>query len=134
MKLKRIPSVTTFAGIQQTETPTSTHQVKFHLKVPSGSVSVQKAVEAVVIDVITGDLPTQDVSTIKDHPFIQGLKLADPKFYLPGRIDFLIGADVLPDILVEGSQIRHSTDMSIHLNGKGKWNEFMIAVADYTDR
>ena len=55
-------------------------------------------VSAVIIDKITDPQPRQDASAVKSMAAVQGLKLADPHFYRPGRIDVLLGADVLPYI------------------------------------
>ena len=55
-------------------------------------------VAAVIIKKITDDQPRQDASLVKQMPVVQGLSPADPKFHLPGRVDVLLGADVLPYI------------------------------------
>ena len=55
-------------------------------------------VAAVIIKKITDDQPRQDASLVKQMPVVQGLTPADPKFHLPGRVDVLLGADVLPYI------------------------------------
>ena len=48
------------------------------------------------MDKITGEHPKQDASMVKTLPSLQGLTPADPLFHKPGRIDVLLGADVLP--------------------------------------
>ena len=53
---------------------------------------------AVIIDRITGIQPRQDASVVKEMALKQGWVLADPKFDQPGRIDVLLGADVLPHV------------------------------------
>ena len=53
-------------------------------------------VSAVVVDKITGDHPREDASSVKSLPFFKDLTPADPLFHRPGRIDVLLGADVLP--------------------------------------
>ena len=113
LKMHKIPIATSFTGIQQTSTPSSTHRVEFNLRVPSGSVTIPVKVEAVVVDVITGNLPSKVVSTVKNSPLLKDLTLADPKFDLPGKIDLLLGADVLPEILTEGGGVRHSADKNL---------------------
>ena len=53
---------------------------------------------AVIIDRITGFQPKQDASAVREIALKQGWVLADPKFDQPGRIDVLLGADVLPHV------------------------------------
>ena len=53
-------------------------------------------VTAVMVDKITGDHPRQDASIVKSLPSIKHLTPADPLFHRPGRIDVLLGADILP--------------------------------------
>ena len=53
-------------------------------------------VSAVMVDKITGEHPRQDASMVKSLPAIKDLTPADPLFHRPGRIDVLLGADVLP--------------------------------------
>ena len=53
-------------------------------------------VSAVIVDKITGEHPKQDASMVKTMPAVKGLTPADPLFHKPGRIDVLLGADVLP--------------------------------------
>ena len=53
-------------------------------------------VMAVIVDKITGNQPMEDASIVKALPAVKDLVPADPLFHKPGRIDVLIGADVLP--------------------------------------
>ena len=53
-------------------------------------------VMAVIVDKITGDQPREDASVVKTLPAVKNLIPADPLFHQPGRIDVLLGADVLP--------------------------------------
>ena len=53
-------------------------------------------VSAVMVEKITGEHPRQDASLVKDLPALKNLTPADPLFHKPGRIDVLLGADVLP--------------------------------------
>ena len=57
-------------------------------------------VTAVITNKITGNLPRQAASSVRDLPNLQGLQLADPHFDSPGKIDLLLGADVMADILM----------------------------------
>ena len=59
-------------------------------------------VTAAVIPQVTGDLPLQGASSVRKLPHIVGLHLADAHFDEPGRIDLLLGEDVLPEIFLPG--------------------------------
>ena len=56
----------------------------YTLRVP---VTVLMPVRALVVDIITGDLPSGELASIHSEPCLSGLKLADPAFDKPGRID-----------------------------------------------
>ena len=68
-------------------------------------------VQAVVVDIITGDLSSSMLSTVQHDPCLEGLPLADPGFDKPGRIDLLLGVNVLPRVMLEGRT--HSSDYSL---------------------
>jgi hypothetical protein len=54
-----------------------------------------------VMDQVTGNPPQQRV-TIGDWPKLKGLTLADRQCDTPGTVDMLIGADLYPQILLNG--------------------------------
>ena len=56
-------------------------------------------VTAGIIDQITSHQPKEDASAVKDMSAAQGLTPADPLFHVPGKIDVLLGIDVLPGVL-----------------------------------
>ena len=43
-----------------------------------------------------------------DLPHLMGLGLADPTFYLPGKVDILLGSEVYPQLMVKTSLITGS--------------------------
>ena len=57
---------------------------------------------AVITGKISGHIPLQGASSVRKLPHIKGRTLADPEFDQPGRIDMLLGEDVLADILLTG--------------------------------
>ena len=95
-------------AFQQASTPLSKFKVDFTLRVPSGSVTTLLPIRALVVDNITGDLPAGVLTSMGQDPYLKGLKLADPNFDKPGRIDLLLGVDVLPRIM--GEKTVHSTN------------------------
>ncbi|XP_036340244.1 uncharacterized protein LOC118749546 [Rhagoletis pomonella] len=55
-------------------------------------------VNALILPKITSELPTHKLA-VSVWPHVQGLFLADPQFTRPGRIDILIGMDVMDQLL-----------------------------------
>ena len=59
-------------------------------------------VEAYVLNKITNDLPLEPIPLALKWEHLSDLKLADPEFRTPGRVDLLLGADVFTSILRDG--------------------------------
>ena len=57
-------------------------------------------IAAVVTYRITGNLPRQSAASLRKLPCLQGVQLADPNFDVLGRIDLLLGIDILLQILM----------------------------------
>ena len=74
-------------------------------------MTVLVPVQAVVVDVITRDLPASALAAVRKDACLSGLQLTDPNFDRPGRIDLLLGVNVLPRVMLEGRI--HSTDYSL---------------------
>lgn len=55
--------------------------------------------EAVVVNIITNKLPTAHLPTSVCEEY-QRFQLADPSFWIPGDIDFLLGADLFCEVLL----------------------------------
>ena len=55
---------------------------------------------AAVVQEVTCNLPLQGASHVRDMPHIKALTLADPTFHAPGRVDLLIGCDLIPEIIL----------------------------------
>ena len=53
-----------------------------------------------ILPKVTCDLPLQRASIVKQLPQIKRLKLADPRFDQPGRIDLMIGGDCLGKLIL----------------------------------
>ena len=112
LKMHKISEPIAVTGFQQTATSLSKFEVNFHLRIPSGTVTTFIPIQAVVVDVITGDLPSSSLTAVRQDPYLDGLQLADPGFDKPGRIDLLLGVNVLPRVMLEG--IVHSSDYSMN--------------------
>ena len=70
----------------------------FNIHTSSKNISVS----AIVVPRVTCDLPTQPVQFSSSWTHLNDLKLADPNFGQPGRIDVLLGVDVYTDALLHG--------------------------------
>ena len=62
-------------------------------------------VTAVVIPRVTCDLPLRTVHFNAEWKHLFGLRLADPDFGRPGRIDILLGVDVFVQALLHGRRV-----------------------------
>ena len=60
----------------------------------------QIAVQATVLTAVTGKLPTArlDISKLAE---IEGKRLADPKFHIPGDIDMILGVEMFHTIMLD---------------------------------
>ncbi|XP_036342801.1 uncharacterized protein LOC118752058 [Rhagoletis pomonella] len=61
---------------------------------------------AYVLKQLTAPLPSQEIVP-QDMAHLRGLALADPKYYQPKRIDLIIGADMIAQILEPETRIGH---------------------------
>lgn len=100
-------------GLGQMETATHSGGVSISLR-PLGQLSPTLNVDAVILPKICNELPTSYVST-KTWSHIKNLHLADPQFHSPGTIDVLLGADIFPQILLNG-QLSGNVNEPIALN------------------
>ena len=90
-KLETTVSVASFGGGVQVASPSVSLNIQsIHAK------PWHTSLEAVVTDKITGTIPRSRASAVREHPSLRGVQLADPHFDLPGRVDLLLGVDVLP--------------------------------------
>ena len=115
LQLAKTQTHITFSGIQDSNSAPS------HALITVSMSSVQAPnqpyqISAAVVPKVTCDLPLQGAAGVQDLPHLKGLELADPTFYLPGRIDLLLGENILskllkPDIRVgpEGTPIAWKT-------------------------
>lgn len=80
-----------------------TSRVKKEVDISIGSIGgrISLKVSALVLGSLTKQLPAERVNR-HDWPHIEGLKLVDPQFSQPGKIDCIIGADLYPLIIANG--------------------------------
>ncbi|CAI6364177.1 unnamed protein product [Macrosiphum euphorbiae] len=73
----------------------------------SSTTSPEYSCEPIVLRKITGTLPSIRLNpSIRSH--YSALQFADPFFDRPGRIDFLLGADVYNQLFTDESRVHHS--------------------------
>ena len=71
---------------------------------PTQQQSPSMSISAAVVQKVTCDLPLQGASNVRDMPHIKPLCLADPTFHLPGKVDLLLGCDVMPQLMLPESR------------------------------
>ena len=99
LQLPQTQAHVTFSGVQDTPAQSTNMLVKFDLcsLQPNQPTLITSAA---VVTRVTCNLPLQGATSIRDLPHIRDLVLADPTFHKPGRIDLLLGCDVLPKVLL----------------------------------
>jgi len=70
---------------------------------PCGLQSPSISTDVSIISNITGSTPQSPLFT-EQWAHIQNLPLADPSYNIPGAIDLLLGADLLPSTYLDGMQ------------------------------
>ena len=86
------------SGIQGSNTGSSSHAVNVDL-LHVHSKETALSLHALVVSKITCDLPLQGVTFVHQLPHLKDLTLADSTFDKPGRIDLLLGCNILHDVL-----------------------------------
>ena len=86
-------------GIQAVKTKPSNKITTLSIS-PLQKPSQRMQITAAVLERLTMDLPALRASEVKQLPHLQGLTLADPNFDIPGRIDLLIGSDLMEQVLL----------------------------------
>lgn len=105
------------SGIGDTPTKSSG---KVFLKVrPKGASEPTFATEAVVLQKICSDMPTQPIDT-ECFSHLSNIQLADPSFHVTRPIDLLIGGELFPQLLLPG-KINGPTNVATALNTVFGW-------------
>lgn len=92
--------VTTFANTKSTLVRGTTNITLS----PCGTDSPSFCLDTLIVSQITGETP-QIPFALGKWEHIKNLTLADPTYNTPGSIDLLLGADILPSILLSGQSI-----------------------------
>lgn len=59
-------------------------------------------ISALVVPRVVCNLPSAHIPFDPSWIHLRNLKLADPEFNIPGRVDLLLGVDVCTDVLLKG--------------------------------
>ena len=102
LKAKRIPFTTTITGLEQSHAATSMFKVDLTLRARDRPDEPPIELSPSIVTSITGNTPSNDLTKHKDLDFTKNLKLADPSFGSPGRIDLLLGQDAMHKIMRGG--------------------------------
>ena len=99
LKLQKLDAVMAIETFGDSRTKTYLPTANFVISSLSSPDDWSIQVTAAIIDKITSHHPKEDASAVKEMSAVQGLDPADPLFHIPGRIDVLLGIDVLPGVL-----------------------------------
>ncbi|CAG7722444.1 unnamed protein product, partial [Allacma fusca] len=94
--LKSTPTSITVNGVAATNVGFAKKKVQ--LSISSRIYEFKASIEALILPKITGRLPSSPCN-LSDLSYILGLKLADPYFLKPEKVELLIGADLFSSIL-----------------------------------
>ncbi|XP_072380660.1 uncharacterized protein [Diabrotica undecimpunctata] len=96
-------------------------QVKYRCNgtVTSIGVGFRKTVSFLIVPQITGVIPSQNIPTTRLN-IPKHLRLADPGFHKPGKIDLLLGVDIFYELLCVG-QIRLGPNLPLLQKTKFNW-------------
>ncbi len=100
LQLPRHATNVTFSGAQATPLQGSQSITQVSL-CPMTTDQPILSVTAAIVPKVTCDLPLQGATHVRDMPHIKPLSLADPNFHLPGRVDLLLGCDIIPEIMLQ---------------------------------
>lgn len=99
LKLPRRQSSLPLVGIGAQKSSQTRGITSFKLRPYDGDLEHRVSVH--ILPKLTSSIPSVKVEKA-EWPHIQGLKLADPNFTVPGSIDIILGADVYGQIIEDG--------------------------------
>lgn len=100
--LPRSKRTAQISGIAGMSSPSTTQSV-VHFEISlAWSTDAVFEVEAMILPKVTCDLPINPVQMDQAWHHLSRLRLADPDFGVPGKIDILLGIDVFTSVLCQG--------------------------------
>ena len=101
LALRRSKTCVTIKGVENITTNSSCPLTTFSLS-PLQDPEQAHQVSAAAVPEVTCDLPLQGASSVRQLPHIRELQLADPKFHCPGRVDLVLGENILDKVMLPG--------------------------------
>ena len=99
LQLPRHATNITFSGAQATPLQVSQAITQVSLCLMHSHHPIL-SITAAIVPRVTCDLPLQGATHVRDMPHIRSLSMADPTFHLPGRVDLLLGCDIISEIML----------------------------------
>ena len=99
LQLPRTEEWMTVTGVEsQTDSPSrpTAYVNVSSLSNPGWSSSVK----VVILPKVAANLPAHDLTALTEMPHLKGLKLADPLFHQPRRIDLILDADIVDEVML----------------------------------
>ena len=99
LQLPRTEEWMTVTGVEsQTDSPSrpTAYVNVSSLSNPGWSSSVK----VVILPKVAANLPVHDLTALTEMPHLKGLKLADPLFHQPRRIDLILDADIVDEVML----------------------------------
>ena len=112
LRATRIPFTTSISGLNQSHAATSFFKIDTTLNSWDDNEMTPIKMTPSVVTSTTSITPASDITKNTNIGFTKDLRLADPEFGTPGKIDLLIGQDVLHEILKGG--IVHVSGTSLY--------------------
>ena len=113
LQLKKDSHKLTITGAQGVSTGNSSHSATFTVRAVQSSRQ-SLTLMAAVVPKVTCDLPLQGAAGVRKLEHLNNLSLADPSFDQPGRVDLLIGCNLLQDVLTSEIKRRQSRSTCGH--------------------
>ena len=101
LALPKSKTCITIKGVQNTTSNPSYSLTSFTIS-PVQRPEMTHHISAAAVPEVTCSLPLQGANSVRELPHIRELPLADPNFYSPGRIDLVLGENILDKLLLPG--------------------------------
>ena len=102
LSLNRSTCNTRISGIAGLSYPSSSQSIASFLIAPVHSPLKKINLSAIVVPRVTCELPVVPIAHEPTWDHLSNLRLADPNFGKPGRVDLLLGVDVFASVLRQG--------------------------------
>ena len=107
LRLCRFSQNVQICGVTGVPLEDSHHSLSSFKIAPVYNPKWQLTVNAVVVPHVTCELPTKHVPLNQEWEHVKGLKLADPDFGKPGKVDLLLGVETFVDTIRHGRRRGH---------------------------